>query len=134
MITDEGQRVTGSATRPGADEPTGGKKPAEAVAGSELNETFLDTIFSAAHQAGCELLFEVPGALFSDPGGRSAAMRCGSRQDAELFFILFNAADGAIRVLEESDVPESVLDFTRSYAGVLGLIAGDRRLTAPLLQ
>lgn len=106
----------------------------EALNGEALGKQFLSTVHKAAQQAGCELLFEIPSALFQDPAGRSAAMRFGGHGEAELFFILFNAANGAIRVMEEGEVPAIVLDFTRSYAGVLGLIAVDRKLTAPLLQ
>jgi hypothetical protein len=37
-------------------------------------------------------------------------------------------------VVAASEAPAEVIDFTRSYAGVLGMIARDRNLVAPLLQ
>jgi len=104
------------------------------ISSDDFGEGFFDTVFNAARLSGCELLFEIPSALFHEPQGRAAAMRFGARADAELFFILFNAGNDAIRILEEGDVPAAVLDFTRSYAGVLGLIAVDKRLTALSLQ
>ena len=115
-----------------------GRGPADAPAPDTetgpFNEPFLDTISRVAKQAGCELLFEIPAALFAGPASLSAAMRRRSENGAQLFFILFNAADGTIRIMEESEVGASVLEFTRSYAGVLGLIANDKRLITPLLQ
>lgn len=99
-----------------------------------LDSAFFDRASRAARQAGCELLFEIPSVLLSDPVGRAAAIRCGEEADAELFFLLFKSGSGEIAIIEASEVAESVLDFTRSYAGVLSLIGSDRRLVAPLLQ
>jgi len=99
-----------------------------------LGERFFETVFRAAAQSGCELLFEIPAALFGDPAFLSAAMRSQSESGSQLFFVLFNTTNGAVRIMEEGEVGESVLDFTRSYASVLGLIASDRRLVTPLLQ
>lgn len=101
---------------------------------ASLNEEFFGTAFRAARQAGCELLFEIPSVLLSDPVGRAAAISCGEGAEAELFFLLFNAGNGSITIIEASEVPDSVLDFTRSYAGVLSMIGSDRKLIAPLIQ
>jgi len=144
MITNEGDGVSSpvghAAARHGADASGTRRHKADRDARGQvpnpgdLAEQFLDTVFNAARQTGCELLFEIPSVLFYEPKGRSAAMRRGGRNNGELFFILFNADSGEIRILDEMEAPETVRDFTYSYAGVLGLIAGDRRLRTPLLQ
>jgi hypothetical protein len=144
MVTNKGEYVNGqmqhAVSQDGTDRgytndrPNVGDRIGQQPDDGDLGMQFLDTVFNAARIAGCELLFEIPSALFSEPQDRAAAMRYGTHEDAELFFILFNATNGAIRLLDEGEVPVAVLDFTRSYAGVLGMIAGDRRLTAPLLQ
>ena len=143
MITNEGEHVSGPVNHAAQDGANAsGTDGVQTDTGSmewslnrdDLAEQFLGTVFNAARQSGCELLFEIPGILFYDPNGRAAAMRRGTPDDTELFFVLFNADNGEIRVLEENESPETVRDFTRSYAGVLGMIAGDKRLTAPLLQ
>jgi hypothetical protein len=102
--------------------------------GVSLGDAFFDTVHHAARQSGCELLFEIPSVLFRDAGGRAAAMRCGTDGEAELFFILFDEVQGAVSIVEAAEVTEGIVDFIRSYAGVLSLIGKDRQLVAPLIQ
>ena len=97
-----------------------------------IGEKFLDAVNRAAENAGCSMLFEIPAILLGGKGDRAAAIACGPAQ--ELMFIVFDSKTGTIRVISAGEVPETVLDFTRSYAGVLGMIASDRTVIAPLLQ
>jgi hypothetical protein len=97
-----------------------------------IGEKFFDAVSHAAENAGCSMLFEIPAMLLGGKGDRAAAISCGPAQD--LMFIVFDSKTGKISVISASEVPETVLDFTRSYAGVLGMIASDRNVTAPLLQ
>jgi hypothetical protein len=97
-----------------------------------LSDRFMDAVILAAEQAGCDMLFEIPAFLLDSDAERAAAVSCGP--GGEIFFILFDAAQGKILVITASEVPRSVIGFARSYAGVLGLIASDRDLVAPLLQ
>jgi len=97
-----------------------------------IGEKFFDAVSHAAENAGCSMLFEIPAMLLGGTGDRAAAIDCGPAQ--ELMFIVFDSKTGTISVIAAGEVPETVLDFTRSYAGVLGMIASDRTVTAPLLQ
>jgi hypothetical protein len=97
-----------------------------------MGEKFLDAVNRAAENAGCSMLFEIPAILLGGKGDRAAAIACGPTQD--LMFIVFDSESGTISVISADEVPETVLDFTRSYAGVLGMIANDRTVIAPLLQ
>ncbi len=85
-----------------------------------IDETgFFETVARAADKAGCELLFEVPGALFATPDTRAAAISCGEHTSIGEVFILYNRDNGVIRVLTGDEVPEEVTRFVRSYAAVL---------------
>lgn len=97
-----------------------------------LGDQFFDAVNRAALQSGCEMLFEIPAVLLNGRGDRAAAISCGAGDD--LLFIAFDTGKGSIFAIAANEVPETVLDFTRSYAGVLGLIACDRKVTSPLLQ
>jgi hypothetical protein len=97
-----------------------------------VGEKFFEAVSRAAENAGCALLFEIPAILIGGKGDRAAAIAFGPSPD--LMFIVFNSKTGAIAVISAGEVPETVLDFTRSYAGVLGMIASDRTVVAPLLQ
>lgn len=92
----------------------------------------MDAVILAAEQAGCDIMFEIPAFLLDSSAERAAAVSCGP--GGEIFFILFDAAQGKILVITAAEAPHSVIGFARSYAGVLGLIASDRDLVAPLLQ
>jgi hypothetical protein len=104
----------------------------EALRDVSIGEKFFDAVSHAAENAGCSMLFEIPAMLLGGKGDRAAAISCGPAQD--LMFIVFDSKNRKINVISASEVPETVLDFTRSYAGVLGMIASDRTVTAPLLQ
>ena len=102
------------------------KKPANPITSiREALETttdeagFFETVARAADKAGCEFLFEVPGALFSSPDTRAAAIRCGESTSIGEVFILFNRENGVIRLLTGDEVPDEVTRFVRSYAAVL---------------
>ncbi|MCU0790473.1 MAG: hypothetical protein MUE79_05395 [Nitratireductor sp.] len=95
-------------------------------------DRFFDAVNRAAENAGCKMLFEIPAMLLRGEGDRAAAISCGGEQD--IIFIVFDSRNGEIVVISAGEAPETVLDFTRSYAGVLGMIASDRKVTAPLLQ
>lgn len=92
----------------------------------------LDAIADSANGAGGQMLFEIPAVLLSANGMRAAAISTNGGED--LVFILFDPESGEINMLDSAEVPGTVNDFTRSYAGVLSLIAGDAVLVAPLLQ
>lgn len=96
------------------------------------NDQFFDAVNRAAENAGCSMLFEIPAILLHGKGDRAAAIACGPDQD--IIFIVFDSHNGEIVVISAAEAPATVLDFTRSYAGVLGMIASDRKVTAPLLQ
>jgi hypothetical protein len=99
---------------------------AATLSGISLGDQFFEAAWRAARQAGCELLFEIPSLLFRDPAGRAAAIRCGNLEEAELFFFIFNPQSQSIRVVAGSEAPQGLIEFTRSYAGVLDLIARNR--------
>ena len=80
---------------------------------------FFETVARAADKAGCEFLFEVPGALFASPDTRAAAIRCGEHTSIGEVFILYNQENGVIRVLTGDEVSDEVTRFVRSYAAVL---------------
>lgn len=103
---------------------------AATLSGLSLGDQFFEAAWRAAKQAGCELLFEIPSLLFRDPRGRAAAIRCGNLEEAELFFFVFNPDSQSIRVVAGAEAPPSLIEFTRSYAGVLNLIARERAATA----
>ncbi len=95
-----------------------------------VNESdgFYDAVTYAAEQAGCEFLFEVPGSLFGQTGGRAAVIRsCPERNEDGYFencilYIIFDGDDGVIRILEEFEVPNSIQAMTHSYSTVLELL------------
>jgi len=97
----------------------------------QVNECdgFSDAVTYAAAQAGCEFLFEVPGALFDGEGGRAAVIRsCVEPKDDGtqgqcILYIIFDGEDGVIRILEEFEVPGSLRAMTHSYSKVLEFIA-----------
>lgn len=99
-----------------------------------MGDRFLDTVLRAARQVGCEFLFEVPSVLFGPQNSRAAALRDGADGDAGLFFVLLSEREAAVSIVEAAEVSDNVVDFTRSYAGVLSLIGNDQRIVTPLLQ
>ncbi|GIL02074.1 MAG: hypothetical protein BroJett030_19730 [Alphaproteobacteria bacterium] len=102
-----------------------------------MGDRFLDTVLRAARQVGCEFLFEVPSVLFGPLNSRAAALRDGADGadgDAGLFFVLLSEREAAVSIVEAAEVSDNVVDFTRSYAGVLSLIGNDQRIVTPLLQ
>jgi len=107
---------------------------AATMSGISLGDQFFEAAYRAAEQAGCEMLFEIPSLFLSDPEGRAAAIRCGNADEAELFFFVFRPESQSIRVVSASEAPETVIEFTRSYAGVLSMIRADRQIVSPLLQ
>ncbi|MCF6321984.1 MAG: hypothetical protein L3J32_09480 [Rhizobiaceae bacterium] len=98
----------------------------------QVNERdgFSDAVTFAAEQAGCEFLFEVPGTLFDQDGGRAAVIRSciDQREDGEkpncILYIIFDGEDGVIRILEEFEAPGSVQAMTHSYSRVLEFLSG----------
>jgi hypothetical protein len=103
----------------------------ERLAREEIGDRFFEAGSRAAAQAGCEFLFEIPPVLLEKNADRAAAIRCGRDGTAELYFLVFEARRGSVTILAEDEVPEKVLDFTLSYAGVLGMIAADGNVTRP---
>jgi len=91
---------------------------------------FSDAVTFAAEQAGCEFLFEVPGTLFDQDGGRAAVIRsCISEGDNNekpncILYIIFDGEDGVIRILEEFEAPGSLQAMTQSYSRVLEFLSG----------
>jgi hypothetical protein len=99
-----------------------------------FDDRFFDIGYHAALKVGCEMLFEVPAILIEPKGDRCAAIQCRQKGGDELFFLVFEAARGTISIINENEVSQTVLDFTRSYAGVLGMIANDRKVVKPLIH
>ncbi|MCP4182458.1 MAG: hypothetical protein GY761_03970 [Hyphomicrobiales bacterium] len=98
------------------------------------SDGFNEAISYAAKLADCEYLFEIPGALFGDEDGRAAVMRslimsevtdCAKLDDEHIFYIIFNASKGVIRIIEEFEVPLSIHAMTHSYSRVLEYLAND---------
>ncbi len=98
------------------------------------SDGFNEAVSYAAELADCEYLFEIPGALFGDEDGRAAAMRslimtdvmdCVRLDDEHIFYIIFNANSGVIRIIEEFEVPLSIHAMTHSYSRVLEYLAND---------
>lgn len=136
-MTKSNMMVAGSAsTGLAASLPPGIASLPEALAAAfsqlSLGDQFFDAVNKAALQSGCEMLFEIPAVLFNGRGDRAAAISCGAGDD--LLFIAFDTGKGSIFAIAANEVPETVVEFTRSYACVLGLIACDRNVTSPLLQ
>lgn len=104
------------------------------MSNASLGDRFFQAGRQAASQAGCELLFEVPALLVENDGDRAAAIRCPKTDGDEYFFLVFNSSNGSVAILAQDEVPAMLIAFTRSYAGVLGMIASDSTVTAPLLH
>lgn len=95
-------------------------------------DAMLEAIEACAHAAGGWMLFEIPAPIPFPGKLRAAVISTGS--DGEIVFVVFDPQTGELNFLSPNEVPESLNDFARSYAGVLSLIAGDQKLLAPLLQ
>lgn len=100
---------------------------------------FCDAVTFAAEQAGCEFLFEVPGSLFNQDGGRAAVIRscpkpvANGMQENCILYIIFDGDDGVIRILEEFEVPNSIQAMTNSYSNVLEFLGNmPDAITRPL--
>ncbi len=94
-----------------------------ALAEMASGDQFIDSMRNAAQAAGCAMLFEIPAALLQGRPGRAAAICHGETQ--ELYFVVFDAQEQAIAVMASEDVDPNAIAFTRSYAGVLGMLAFD---------
>jgi len=97
-------------------------------------EQFIEAGLTAAEQAGCKLLFEIPAMLMENTGDRAAAVHCTRNGGDELFFMVLDSTSGAVSLVAEEEVPATVADFTRSYAGVLSMMASDQSLSSTRLQ
>lgn len=86
---------------------------------------FLDEVRSAAQTAGCSVMFELPAMLVDSGARRAVAVAAGGEDDDFLVAVRFDS-DPAIRVIHGGGLEPSLRDFTRSYAGVLGMLALDR--------
>lgn len=94
-----------------------------ALAEMASGDQFIDSMRNAAEAAGCAMLFEIPAVLLQGKQGRAAAICHGETQ--ELYFVMFDAQEHAIAVMASEDVDPGAIAFTRSYAGVLGMLAFD---------
>jgi hypothetical protein len=90
--------------------------------------------YGADQGAACKLLFEIPAMLLEGSVDRAAAVHCSRDGDEELYFLVLDSTSGKVDIICEDDVPLTVVEFTRSYADVLSLIANDQKLTRPLIQ
>ncbi len=87
---------------------------------------FKAAVRRAAEHTGCEVLLELPGALFARPQGHAAAIcRGAAHADPEFVFFIMQPEGTEIALVLGKEAPELALTFTRSYAGVLGLLAAD---------
>jgi hypothetical protein len=99
-----------------------------------LGDQFFDAGHNAAIKAGCEMLFEVPAMLVEPQGDRCAALQYRRDGRDDLLFLVFDAKQGTISIVSENEVSRPVANFTRSYAGVLGMIASDHNIVRPLIH
>ncbi|MGI9400379.1 MAG: hypothetical protein ACR2O0_03915 [Rhizobiaceae bacterium] len=105
-----------------------------AIEENASDEQFLEAGLTAAEQAGCMLLFEIPAMLMENNGDRAAVVHCTRDGSDELFFMVLDSTSGEVSLVAEEEVPETVADFTRSYAGVLSLMANVQSLSSSRLQ
>lgn len=80
---------------------------------------FMELAAAVAHNNGCELLFEVPGIMFSRPLARVAAIESRSPSNTEPFYVLYERITGSICILSGADIPIEVQEFVASYKAVL---------------
>ena len=80
---------------------------------------FMELATAVAHNNGCELLFEVPGIMFSRPLARVAAIESRSPTNTEPFYVLYERITGSICILSGADIPTEVRGFVASYKAVL---------------
>lgn len=96
-------------------------------------ERFFEAACVAVCEAGCELLFEVPTAIFGQPGDRAVAIRK-TDEHHSLCFLLLRSDEAVVSIVTAGEAPETAIEFTMAYVKVLSLLASDRKITAPLLQ
>ena len=102
---------------------------------------FWQAVTQAAERTGCEVLFEIPGALLNgneggDNGGsESRAAVLGSRNSpnsprhgllGDVFYVIYNSEDRIIRILNEVEVPDTVSAISYSYSRLLEYLAADQ--------
>lgn len=89
----------------------------------KTQDDFSNAVAKAAHNAGCVVLFEIPGNLFGFENTQAAAIKLNSNAaNEQLAFILCDNSTGTIHVLSNDDVPAEVLRFIVSYKNVLSLL------------
>lgn len=81
---------------------------------------FVERLSEAADAAGCTLLFELPAKLVSAGAQRAAAFATGA-EDGFLYAAL--GESGEWQVFEGEELDDTLGHLTRSYAGVLGMLA-----------
>lgn len=80
---------------------------------------FATSLAAAAEASGCTVLFELPAALAGPQAVRVAALSTGAPEE-----LLWAALEsGQWRLYDSEDVSETMDHLTRSYAGVLGMLA-----------
>ena len=92
---------------------------------SDEPQEFHTAVENAAENAGCEFLFEIPGALFGTEGSRAAAIRMNPENFSKMSFIICDTKSGVIQVLDQEEAPARVSRFVKSYANVLCLLRAD---------
>ena len=96
----------------------------------EPNALFEQACRSAV-EAGGQLLFEVPAALFGHDNERAVALQYGPYRQ-ELFFMVLGTSAPHIRIVAGQEAPSNVFDFAIAYADVLQMIANDRAVNAQM--
>lgn len=100
---------------------------------ASASERFFQAACEAACNAGCELLFEVPNAVFEQQSDRAVAIRKKASRSS-LCFLLMRPEEGVVSIITATEAPQMAIEFTQAYANVLSLMASDGKVTAPLLQ
>lgn len=94
-------------------------------------EKLFERACRSAIDAGGQMLFELPGALFGDGNARAAALRYGPAGE-ELCFVVQRQCAPHIRIVSGEQAPRKVAEFVMAYADVLQLIANDQGITGRL--
>lgn len=80
----------------------------------------VEILRQAANQSGFNYLFEIPSVLLGAPEKRAAAICPGAEGgNTQFLFILCDAEEGIISVLDLDEIPEAARRFFLSYASVL---------------
>lgn len=96
-----------------------------AVHAISRDSEFWNAVSQATERAGYKILFEIPGAIFSDDkridvDSKAAVLSSRNSHIGEnkndTLFVIFNAEEGIVHILEDFEVPQSIRAFADSYS------------------